>query len=202
MRGTDGASEKERMLAGELYRASDPELVADRLNAANLLQVYNTAPAGASKQGAAILGKLLGALGQGTLLRPPFYCDYGYNIHLGRDVFVNFGCVFLDVARIEIGNGTQIGSCVQMLAADHPRRPDLRRQGLELGRPISVGRNVWIGSGALLLPGVDIGDDAIVGAGSVVTRDVPGGATVMGNPARSRTNESGGSCNPPRGDQE
>lgn len=185
------------MLAGELYRADDPELVADRLNAANLLQAYNTGRASDEDLRAAILGELLGAVGEGTYLRAPFYCDYGYNIHLGRDVFVNFGCVFLDVARIEIGDGAQIGSCVQVLAADHPRNPDLRKQGLELGRPVSIGRNVWIGSGALILPGISISDDAIVGAGSVVTRNVPAGATVMGNPARSRTNQSGRFFNPP-----
>lgn len=175
-------SEKEKTLAGELYRASDPELVAERLHAANLLQVYNTAGASEADLRAAILEKLCGTVAKGTLFRPPFYCDYGYNIHTGRDVFVNFGCVFLDVARIEIGDYCRIGSYVQFLAADHPRDPDLRRQGLECGRPILVGRNVWIGAGALILPGVTIGDDAIVGAGSLVIRD---------NPARERRNGGG-----------
>lgn len=186
MQGADRLSEKEKMLAGQLYRASNPELEAERLKAATLLQAYNSAGNHKSKEQPDSLQELLGAIGERTVLRPPFYCDYGYNIRLGEDVFVNFGCVFLDVARISIGNGCQIGSYVQFLAADHPRDPHLRLQGLELGRSISVGRNVWIGAGALILPGVTIGDDAVVGAGSVVTRAVAPGVTVAGNPARER----------------
>jgi maltose O-acetyltransferase len=103
---------------------------------------------------------------------------------MGRGVFINFGCVFLDVVAIEVGDLCQIGSMVQVLTADHPRDPTLRKQGYERGVPVRIGQNVWIGSGAIILPGVSIGDDAIVGAGSVVTRDVPPGATVKGNPAR------------------
>jgi maltose O-acetyltransferase len=130
------------------------------------------------------LGELLGRVGEGVVLRPPFYCDYGYNIALGAGVFMNFGCVLLDVAAIEIGDGCQIGPSVQILTADHPRDPEMRRRGLESGKPIRIGRNVWIGGGAIVLPGVTVGDDAIIGAGSVVTRDVAAGATVVGNPAR------------------
>ena len=117
------------------------------------------------------------------MVRPPFYCDFGYNIHLGRNVFMNFNCVLLDVARIEIGDFCQIGPNVQVYAADHPRDPAQRRAGLESGKPVSIGRNVWIGGGAIILPGLKIGDDSIIGAGSVVTHDVPAGATVAGNPA-------------------
>jgi maltose O-acetyltransferase len=126
-------------------------------------------------------------VGEGVVVRPPFYCDYGYNIRLGRGVFANFGCVFLDVVSIEIGDGCQIGPSVQILTADHPRDPVRRRQGLESGKPVRIGRNAWIGSGAIILPGVTVGEDAIVGAGSVVTCDVPEGATVVGNPARVRS---------------
>jgi len=129
------------------------------------------------------IAELLGSVGEGVVLRPPFYCDYGYNIRLGRGVFANFGCVFLDVVGIEIGDGS-IGTLVQILTADHPCDPALRRRGLESGKAVRVGRNVWIGSGAIILPGVTVGDDAIIGAGSVVTRDVPDGLTVIGNPAR------------------
>ena len=118
------------------------------------------------------------------MIRPPFHCDYGYNIRLGDGVFLNFNCVILDVVAVTIGDQTQIGSGVQILTADHPRDPAVRVQGLEFGRPIAIGRNVWIGAGALILPGVTIGDDAVIGAGSVVTRDVPAGATAVGNPAR------------------
>jgi maltose O-acetyltransferase len=117
-------------------------------------------------------------------VRPPFHCDYGYNISLGANVFINFNCVILDVAPVAIGADTRIGPAVQIYAADHPRDPATRRSGAESGRPVTIGSNVWIGGGAIILPGVVIGDDAIVGAGSVVTRDVPAGATVAGNPAR------------------
>ncbi len=118
------------------------------------------------------------------MVRPPFHCDYGFNIRLGAGVFLNFNRVILDVAEVGIGAGTQIGPAVQIWAADHPRDAAGRASGLELGRPVRIGRNVWIGGGAILLPGVAVGDDAVIGAGSVVTRDVPAGVTVAGNPAR------------------
>jgi len=190
MTGSDGRSEKEKMLAGELYRAVGPELAADNLRADRLLRAYNATGADEAEHRTAILSELLGGAGEGLVIRPPFYCDYGYNIRLGRGIFVNFGCVFLDVAPIELGDACQIGSFVQILTADHPRDPALRRQGYESGVPVRIGQNVWIGSGAIILPGVTVGDDAIVGAGSVVTRDVPPGAIVVGNPARLSNRKS------------
>lgn len=176
-------TEKEKMLSGELYDASDPILIADRSHATALLYQYNTTPHHAVTH-APLLGQLLGACGQGSTIRPPFFCDYGYNIRLGSGVFLNFNCVLLDVTTIEIGDQTQIGPAVQIYAADHPRDPKARRANLENGRPVRIGANVWIGGGAIILPGITIGDNAIIGAGSVVTRDVPSGVTVMGNPAR------------------
>ncbi|KAA2234820.1 sugar O-acetyltransferase [Salinarimonas soli] len=186
MTGADGRTEKEKMLAGELYHASGPELVADAARAHRLMHAYNGTGIDEEPRRREILDGLLGRVGTGVVLRPPFYCDYGYNIRLGDGVFMNFGCVLLDVVAIEIGDACQFGPAVQILTADHPRDPVARRAGLESGRPIRIGRNVWIGGGAIVLPGVTIGDDAIVGAGSVVTRDVPVGATVVGNPARQR----------------
>jgi maltose O-acetyltransferase len=183
MAEADERSEKEKMLAGALYRGS-PEIVADQRRCQSLLHQYNATRPDATVQRAALLRDLLGGIGKGTVIRPPFHCDFGYNIRLGGGVFLNFGCVLLDVVPIEIGDLCQIGSLVQILTADHPRDPALRRQGYESGIPISIGENVWIGSGAIILPGVTIGDDAIIGAGSIVTRNVPAGATVMGNPAR------------------
>ena len=177
-------TEKQRMLDGDLYRAVGPELAADHLRADGLLRDYNQTGAESEAERRRILSRLLGACGDGAVVRPPFRCDYGFNIRLGENVFVNFNCIFLDVVSIEIGDATQIGSMVQILTPDHPRDPALRRRGFESGRPVRIGSNVWIGSGAIVLPGVNIGDDAIVGAGSVVTRDVPAGATVAGNPAR------------------
>ena len=178
-------SEKQRMLAGEPYRASDPEIVADQAAAADWMYRFNSAVAPATRE--TLLRERFGHVGAGATIRPPFHCDYGYNIHLGEGVFLNFNCVILDVVEVRIGDGTQIGPGVQILTADHPRDPVERASGLEWGRPIAIGRNVWIGGGAIILPGVTIGDDAVIGAGSVVTRSVAAGATVVGNPARGRT---------------
>ena len=186
MSNADNRTEKQKMLAGDLYRAVGEELASDHLRADRLIRAYNVAGADELDRRTALLRDLLGTVGRGVVIRPPFHCDYGYNIHLGNDVFLNFGCMFLDVVGIEVGERSQIGTAVQVLTADHPRDPALRRQGLENGKPVRIGRNVWIGSGAIILPGVSVGDDAIIGAGSVVTRDVPTGATVAGNPARIR----------------
>lgn len=134
----------------------------------------------------ALLAERFASVGEKALIRPPFHCDHGYNISLGAGAFLNYNCIILDVEPVIIGEGTAIGPAVQILAADHPRDPELRRQGVRFGRPVTIGANVWIGGGAIILPGVTIGDDAIVGAGSVVTRDVAAGVTVVGNPARGR----------------
>ncbi|MGE0724131.1 MAG: sugar O-acetyltransferase [Alphaproteobacteria bacterium] len=184
MPAADGPSEKEKMLAGALYRADASEIAADGLRAARLLRAYNATEPGDSGGRRALLEELFGAVGEDAIVRPPFHCDLGYNIRIGARTFLNFGCVILDVVPVTIGAQCQIGPGVQLYAADHPRDPALRRLELESGRPVRIGDNVWIGGGAIILPGVTIGDDAIVGAGSVVTRDVPAGATVAGNPAR------------------
>lgn len=176
-------TEREKMLTGEPYDPADPELRALRAAASAWMARFNAAGARPAAERLALLREVMEA-GDGAAVRPPFFCDYGAHVSLGAGVFLNFGCVLLDVAPIRIGDGTQVGPAVQIYAADHPRDPAARRAGLELGRPVTVGRNVWIGGGAILLPGVSVGDDAVVGAGSVVTRSVPAGATVAGNPAR------------------
>jgi maltose O-acetyltransferase len=179
------------MLAGVPYRAGDPELQADQAAAKAWMVRYNAALGAPVGDRRILLRELFGAVGDGGVVRPPFHCDYGYNIRLGADVFLNFNCVILDVVAVTIGAGTQIGPAVQIYTADHPRDPAQRRSGLEFGRPVVIGANAWIGGGAIILPGVTIGDDAVIGAGSVVTRDVPAGATAYGNPARIvRTHES------------
>jgi len=171
------------MIAGDLYRPGDPQLVAERRRAQELMRAYNQTIVGDPKR-PGILKELLGSGGETAALRPTFQVDYGYNIYLGVGVFMNYGCVLLDVCPIRIGDKTEIGPLVQILSADHPRDAATRDTGLELGQPVTIGKNVWIGSGAIILPGVTIGDDAIVGAGAVVTRDVASQATVAGNPAR------------------
>lgn len=171
------------MLAGELYRPGDSELVALRKQAQALLRRYNMTVFGEAER-RPLLEELLGSIGEGTEIRAPFHVDYGRHIHLGRDVFLNHGCVFLDVCEIRVGEMTQLGPYAQLLAADHPRDARSRDAGLENGKPVTVGRNCWIGGGALILPGVTVGDDAVIGAGAVVTRDVAPGTTVAGNPAR------------------
>jgi maltose O-acetyltransferase len=177
-------SEKEKMLAGELYHAGDAELQADAAKAKAWMARYNASMAAPADERHRMLRELLAAVGDGTVVRPPFFCDYGYNIRLGDGVFLNFNCVILDVVQVTIGSGTQIGPAVQIYAADHPRDAAARRTGVEFGRPVTIGQNVWIGGGAIILPGVTIGDDAVIGAGAVVTRDVPNGRTALGDPAR------------------
>lgn len=179
-------SEREKMLAGQNYRPGDPELVGLRSRAQELMRRYNATIYGEGAARSPILDDLLGTHGAEVAIRAPVYVDYGVHIHIGDGVFLNYGCVLLDVCEIRIGDGTQIGPYVQILTADHPRDPASRAAGLENGAPITIGRNVWIGGGAILLPGVTVGDDAIIGAGAVVTRDVPAGATAIGSPARAR----------------
>lgn len=179
-------TEKQKMLAGDLYTPADAEIQADQLAASVWMQRFNAALGASPDRWNALLKERFAAVGEGAIIRPPFHCDYGYNISLGPGVFLNFNCVILDVVQVTIGQGTQIGPAVQIYTADHPHDPAQRRAMLEFGRPVHIGRQVWIGGGAIILPGVTIGDDAIIGAGSVVTRDVPAGAKVMGNPARAR----------------
>jgi len=179
-------TEKDKMLAGELYVAGSPDLVSDRERAAAWMERYNSAGSRPPPERRDLMRELLARVGEETDVRPPFHCDYGYNISLGDGVFLNFGCVVLDVAQVTIGELTQIGPGVQILTADHPRDAAQRREMLEFGRPVTIGANVWIGGGAIILPGVAIGDDAIIGAGSVVTRDVPAQGIAVGNPARAR----------------
>ncbi len=179
-------SERQKMISGLPYDPGDPELQADQTAARQWMARYNAAMAASPSERRDLLRQRMGEVGEGAIIRPPFHCDYGYNIRLGRGVFMNFNCVVLDVCEVEVGDQTQIGPGVQILTADHPRDPVQRAEGIEFGRPVTIGRNVWIGGGAIILPGVTIGDDAIIGAGSVVTRDVPEGATVVGNPARPK----------------
>ena len=177
-------TEKAKMLAGELYRSIDPELIADTERAQRLVAQYNATSGETTEIRLALLHQLFGSLGDGTVIRPLFACDYGYNIRLGRNAFINFNCVFLDCASIEIGDNLQMGPAVQIYTATHPLEADLRRSGLEYARPVSIGHDVWIGGGAIIFPGVTIGDRSVIGAGSVVVHDVSAAKVVASNPAR------------------
>ncbi|MBU6451109.1 MAG: sugar O-acetyltransferase [Cyanobacteria bacterium REEB67] len=181
-------SEKEKMLAGELYRASDPTLAEEYRRAQRLCQRFNQCGIDDRGKRYNLLSELFGALGENATVMPTFSCDYGTNITVGRNLFVNYNAVFLDCNKITIGDDVQMGPAVQIYTATHPVDAALRLSGLESALPVTIGNNVWIGGGAIILPGVTIGDGAVVGAGSVVTRNVAAGAVVVGNPARARLN--------------
>ena len=172
------------MLAGDLYIADDPELAREAGRAAGLTRAFNDSSPEDAGQRRRILQELLGSLGEGTEIRPPLYCDYGYHTHIGSGGFVNFGLVALDVAPIHIGDDVQIGPYVQLLTPTHPLEPGLRRAKWEAAEPIAIGDNVWLGGGVIVLPGVTIGADTVVGAGAVVTGDLPAGVLALGTPAR------------------
>jgi maltose O-acetyltransferase len=172
------------MLRGELYLAFEPELVAARTRAKAILREFNKFSDDDNEGRLRILRGLFAAMGEGVWVEPPFFCDYGDNIRLGDRVYFNTNCVVLDAAEVTIGSDVLFGPNVQVYAATHPLEYEVRRTGLELGRPITVGDDVWIGGGAILCPGVRIGARSVIGAGSVVTRDVPEGVVAAGNPCR------------------
>jgi maltose O-acetyltransferase len=172
------------MLAGRLFLPFDPELELARVEARRLAQAYAACDPGADAQRGAILSRLFAHFGRGAFVEAPFHCDYGWNVALGDDVYLNAGCVLLDCAPITIGARSMLGPGVQLCAVTHPLDPDERSSRLETGVPIVVGENVWIAAGVIVGPGVTIGDDSVVGAGSVVLKDVPAGVLVAGNPAR------------------
>ncbi len=177
-------SQKEAMLSGELYLADDPELAADALHAAVLSERYNATSAADPEARRAVLAELLGEVGEEVDVRPPLRVDYGYQTTIGPRTFVNFGAVFLDVARITIGADVQMGPNVQLLTPTHPVDPEQRRAKWEAALPITIGDNVWLGGGVIVCPGVTIGENTVVGAGAVVTRDLPANVVAVGNPAR------------------
>jgi len=172
------------MLAGELYNALDPVLNEERLQARLLLKALNDSREEESNLRQDILKRLIPHADEGLWIQPPFYCDYGYNLILGEKVFFNFNCVVLDVAQVQIGNRTLLGPNVQIYTASHPMDYQVRASGLEYAKPITIGEDVWIGGSAIICAGVTIGDRSVIGAGSVVTRDIPNDVFAAGNPCR------------------
>ena len=184
MDGIHVASEKQKMLAGDLYDPTDPQLTAERRRARNLCKSLNESHDNEQDLRDRIIRDLFGRSGDDIWIEPPFYCDYGFNITLGSKVFFNFNCVLLDPASITIGNNVLLGPAVQIYAATHPLRASERRTWLEFAKPVDIGSDVWMGGGAIVCPGVRIGDRSVIGAGSVVTRDIPDDVVAAGNPCR------------------
>ncbi|WNZ23580.1 sugar O-acetyltransferase [Leptolyngbya sp. NK1-12] len=176
-------SEREKMLAGELYNPLDSELVRARNRARDLCQDLNATREQQQEERRHILRELFGAGGEDVWMQPPFFCDYGTNIFLGKRCFFNFNCVVLDVCRVTIGDYTLFGPAVQIYTATHPFEAELRRSQ-EFAKPIEIGSDVWVGGGAIICPGVRIGSRSVIGAGSVVTRDIPADVFAAGNPCR------------------
>ena len=179
----DERSMKDRMLAGDLY-ITDEEILADQVGAQRLMAAYNASSPDDAGERRRILEELLGAVGEGTEIRPPFHVDYGDRISVGARVFATVGLTALDVAPITIGDDVQIGPHVPLLTPIHPLEAGPRRDKWEAALPITIGDNVWLGGGVIVLPGVTIGADTVVGAGAVVTKDLPAGVLALGNPAR------------------
>lgn len=180
----DPRTNRERMLAGDLYVADDPQNAERARRAVRLADAYHRAVVANEANAREILAELIGELGEGATVRPPLFVDYGDHITVGARTFVNFNLTALDVAQIRIGADCQIGPNVQLLTPTHPVEPQPRRDKLEAARPITMGDNVWLGGGVIVCPGVTIGDNSVIGAGSVVTRDVPANVVAAGNPAR------------------
>ncbi len=177
-------TEKAKMLRGDLYNPLDPQLVEDRLRARRLLKRFNDSHVDQPDRRTQLLRELIPDSGEGLWIEPPFQCDYGWNITIGEKVYFNFNCVILDVAPVRIGARTLVGPGVQIYAATHPLNAHDRRSGLELGAPIEIGEDVWVGGGTIICPGVRIGDRSVIGAGSVVTKDIPADVLAVGNPCR------------------
>ena len=176
-------TERQKMLIGDLYDPLDAELTSDRERARDLCQTLNATREAEQEVRRRILSELFGKGGETVIMQPPFYCDYGSNIELGERVFFNFNCVVLDVCPVRIGDFTLFGPAAQILTPMHPFNASLRRKQ-EYGKPVEIGSDVWVGGGALILPGVRVGSRTIIGAGSVVTRDIPDGVLAAGNPCR------------------
>ncbi|MFE2944189.1 sugar O-acetyltransferase [Streptomyces sp. NPDC059255] len=180
----DPRTHLDRMLAGDLYIADDPEIAERQQRAVRLAARYQAAYTEDARTAGPLLAELLGGVGDQAHVRPPLYVDYGSNITIGARTFVNYNLTALDVAAITVGEDCQIGPNVQLLTPTHPLEPAPRRDKLEAALPITIGDNVWLGGGVIVCPGVTIGDNSVIGAGAVVTKDIPANVVAVGSPAR------------------
>lgn len=177
-------TEKEKMLAGELYTALDAELGAMNARAQELVFQFNSSKPAEANERDQIIKQLFGSVGANTIVKPPFYCDYGSHIFIGRQCFINYDCVILDCNIVRIGNNVMLAPKVQIYTATHPFDIELRRREIEMAYPVTIEDDVWIGGGAIICPGVTIGAGSSIGAGSVVTKDIPAGVLAVGSPSR------------------
>lgn len=177
-------SEFDKMINGELYHASDPHLTKLRLRARQTVETFNAMPYENREGGLALLRGLFGQLGDNVSVKKPVYFDYGLNIRIGDNFYANYDTIFLDVAPITIGNNVMFGPRVSLYTAGHPIQASSRNNGQEFGLPITIGNNVWIGGNTVILPGITIGDDTVIGAGSIVTKNIPANVLAAGNPCR------------------
>jgi maltose O-acetyltransferase len=177
-------TEKQKMLDGEMYNPADPELFKDREKAREQVRLFNQSLETELETRTTLLKSLFGSTGENISIEPTFRCDYGYNIHTGENFFANFDCIILDVCEVRFGDNCLLAPGVHIYTATHPLHPAERNSGREYAKPVIIGNNVWIGGGAIINPGVNIGDNAVIASGAIVTKDVPGNVVVGGNPAR------------------
>ncbi|MDF2567433.1 MAG: lacA1 [Oscillospiraceae bacterium] len=177
-------TEKEKMLASKPYRAFDEQLTKERQWAKEMVFDYNSLRPSEVDKRNRILKELFGETGDNFFIEPPFRCDYGYNIEIGKNFYSNYNCIILDCAKVTIGDDVLVGPNVSIFTAGHPVHPELRAQEYEYAFPITIGSHVWIGGGTIINPGITIGDNVVIGAGSVVTKDIPSNIIAVGNPCR------------------
>jgi maltose O-acetyltransferase len=178
------ATEKEKMIKGELYRPNDPQLEQERLEARGITRLYNETLENETEKRTLLIKQLFGSTGENIGIEPNFRCDYGYNIHVGENFYANFDCTILDVCRVHIGDNCMLAPGVHIYTATHPLDPQERNSGMEYGKPVKIGDNVWLGGGSIINPGITIGNNAVVASGAVVTKNVPDNVVVGGNPAK------------------
>ncbi|CAF0920976.1 unnamed protein product [Adineta ricciae] len=181
---SDTRSEKEKMLAGDLYNAFTPELLGERSLCKDFIYEYNNTRPSESAKRTELLQKMFGKFGNNSLIETPFFCDYGYNIHWGENSFANYNLVILDICSVHVGDYVLMGPDVKIYGATHPTDPQQRLDGCEYGKPVRIGNNVWIGGSAVIVAGVTIGDNSVIGAGSVVVKDIPANVVAVGNPCK------------------